>query len=127
MKPFHLGDILSVLTSYLVSPRRMDGIYDACGFLAGESVWTHQIPRICRECGPWILLQHPQLEAVDASGVTPENWRGWLEEQVARFGETLELSPLPEDWHTRINPIEEARAMCGDDRVIAVGPEVPNA
>lgn len=45
-KTFHVGDILSVITGRLVSPTHMDGIYAICSHLAGESVMTHQLPRI---------------------------------------------------------------------------------
>lgn len=33
---FHVGDILSVITDRLVSPKHIGGVYDILGFMAGE-------------------------------------------------------------------------------------------
>ena len=52
-RDFHIGDILSVTTGRLVSPRRMDGVYDILNFMTGDNLFTHQLPRAARECaGP---------------------------------------------------------------------------
>ena len=120
VRQFHLGDILSVTTGRLVSPRKMEGVYDICDFLTGDQNYTHQLPRAARECTPWIFKQHPQLEAVEYEHVDTHNWREWLDEQVRQFGETLPLTPMPRDMHTHIDPLEEIEAMVGKDKVIVV-------
>ncbi len=127
MKRFHVGDVISVATGVLVSPRLIEGVYDLLNYLTGDSVYTHQIPRVCKECVPWLQCQFPWLEKIDGSGVNQDNWREWLAGVVSRFGEYLEVSELPADWRTRIDPIEEAQAMVGDDRVIVVDPNHPEA
>jgi hypothetical protein len=63
-KLFHIGTILSVTTGRLVSPTGLNGVYEILSYMAGESVYTHQIPRFGEECAPWLLRQHPQLANV---------------------------------------------------------------
>lgn len=120
-KPFHLGDILSAMTGKLVSPRGLDGMYETLAYLAGGPVWTHQIPRVCREAGPAILAQHPALAAVNASGVTPENWRAWLAEQVSVYGEWLDIATMTADQYARIDPVSELAEMVGPGRIVVAG------
>ena len=72
------------------------------------------------ECTPYLLEQHPQLSSIDASSVNRENWKDWLNEQVARFGETLIVRPLAEGQHVHIDPVAELEKMMGKDRVITV-------
>lgn len=120
MKKFHIGDILSITTGRLVSPRLMEGMYDILGYMSGEQLWTHQLPRVSRECKPYLLEQHPQLKDVDASNVTPENHKAWLAEQVAKFGEELPVSRLPWEAHERIDPLSELAEKVHPDRIIPI-------
>jgi hypothetical protein len=126
-REYDLGDILSVTTDRLVSPRHVDGLYDLLGFMVGEPVWTHQLPRASRECKPDLLKQHPQLRQV----VVPE-WEfgpeddakaivyAWLDEQKAIYGDTLPVTPLGPEDHTRIDPISELKMMRPDMPIIVV-------
>lgn len=115
-KKFHIGDVLSITTGHLVSPRHMDGIYDILKFMTGDSLFTHQLPRASDECKPHLLKQHPQLNDVDASGITPENWREWLNQQVAHFGENLTVCSIPKGQHEFRNPLDEMVEMMGSDK-----------
>jgi len=127
-RSFHLGDILSITTGRLLSPRHMDGIYDILNWMTGDNLFTHQIPRACDECQGPLLAQHPDLAAI----VVPEDFGGgkdavdcWLAEQVAAYGETREVAPLAAEDHTRIDPFTELRAMKPDAEIITV--VVPDA
>ena len=115
-RDFHLGDVLSVTTERLVSPRHVGGLYDILGYMTGESLFTHQLPRAGRACAPALLAQHPTLADVDASGVTADNWSEWLAEQVARFGETLPVAPLAAGEYAPRDPLVELSEMIGGDR-----------
>lgn len=111
-RSFHLGDILSVTTGCLVSPRHMDGIYDLLNFMTGDDLFTHQLPRASRECEPHLKAQHPDLADVEvpefpASAAAKAAVEAWVAEQVVRFGEYHEVTPLPVGDHTRINPLDE--------------------
>jgi hypothetical protein len=119
-RSFHIGDVLSVTTGRLVSPRLIDGVYDVLQFMHGTPIWTHQIPRACKDAIPFIHEQHPQLATVDASKVNAENWRGWLAEQAARFGEHVELTPIPHAEELKRDPMAELVEMVAPERVIVV-------
>lgn len=121
-RSFHIGDILSVTTGRLVSPRRIEGVYDILNWMTGESLFTHQLPRACGECEGPLLAQHPDLAGVPV----PESFDGaedverWLAETVRAYGETREVAPLHEDDHTHINPLTELRAMAPHAEIIPV-------
>ena len=117
---FPLPDVLGTITGRLLG--KMDGIYQVSQFMAGEPVWTHQLPRVGREICPVVLRQHPQLAPViaEAEAVTPDNWQEMLAGWVSRFGESLALSPMTADDHERIDPISEAAEMIHPDRIIPV-------
>lgn len=121
-RDFHLGDILSVTHDRLLSPRLIAGVYDILNFMTGDNLYTHQLPRACRECKPHLLQQHPQLAQIDASSVTAENWQAWLAEQVSAFGETLPVSPLPEHAHEFIDPVSELAEIVHPSKIITVDP-----
>jgi hypothetical protein len=121
-RSFHLGDILSVTTHRLVSPRRMEGVYDILGWMTGEHPYDGQIPRLIGECAGTLLAQHPDLTAVTVPefGSEREAYR-WLAGQVALYGETREIEPLAAvDDHTRVDPVAEMR-MVNPNAVVIVG------
>ena len=71
-KDFHIGDILSVTTGRLVSPRHIEGVYDILNWMTGESLFTHQLPRVSREAGPVLLAAHPQIRQIVFNGAHAE-------------------------------------------------------
>jgi hypothetical protein len=95
-------------------------VYRVCNFLTGDNLYTHQLPRAHDILQPWVLEQLPQLREWDESDITSENYRTYIEQAKLKFGESLPLTPLPPERWTYIDPIEEAKAMVGDDKVIAV-------
>lgn len=121
-KTFALGDVLSVTTARLVSPRHMDGLYDILNWMTGDDLYTHQIPRAMRECAPFLLKQFPQLAAINAEAVTPENWAAWLHEQVLEHGNEFAVAKLPEHAHEFIDPLSELAEKVHPDKIIVVDP-----
>lgn len=127
-KVFHIGQLLSITTSKLVSPvgdHPIKGVYEILNFLTKDDLMTHQLPRASRACKPWILLQKPELADVDATKVNEKNWRQWLDEQVAKFGELHELTPMNGDDWTHINPLEDLAAMVDKDKILPIVIESP--
>ena len=144
MKLFHISDVLSVTTGRLVSSRHMDGIYEILNFLTGDNLFTHQLPRAMNACKPWLRSTVPTLME-DSPGM-PERLadmdrrikavqqdrehiavaiRDWVEDLrlTLKLPDKLPVYELGSDMHTHIDPIEEARAMVGDDRVLVVSPD----
>lgn len=121
-KDFHIGDILSVTTGTLMSPRLIGGVYDILNWMTGESLYTHQLPRVCREAGPVILAMHPQLEGAEKHmrGVTPDNHGQILARLVERYGETLPVPKMTIDQHESIDPMSELAEKVHPDRIIPV-------
>ncbi len=115
---FHIGDILTVVHGKLVSLDHIDGFYRILNYMTRDNLLTHQLVRASRECRPHLLRQHPQLETVDASSVTGDNWREWLDKQVALYGETLPVEPIPQDDHDRVAPYDELVIERGTDEGI---------
>ena len=110
-KRFHLGDILSITTGRLVSPRHIAGVYDILNYMTGDDLYTHQLPRASRECRPFLIEQMPWLEEITGDDVTVENWEGWLWEQVKQYGLLHSVIPIPTEAHEVIDPIEEKRTL----------------
>lgn len=124
-RAFHLGDVLSVTTGRLVSNRHMDGIYDVLNWMTSDDLYTHQLPRAMDEAKPEVLRQHPDLAdlPVPADFAGKADVEAWLAEQVARFGEYRDLTPLPAGDHAVIDPIAELRMMAPDKPIIVVTAE----
>lgn len=99
-RTFHLGDLLSVTTGVLVSPRYMDGLTDIVGYLTGADLDVDRIPESLQVCRVYLVTQVPVLSEVIAEELTFESWRGWLDEQVALFGEWHSVRrPQPGEVH----------------------------
>lgn len=109
IREFHIGDILSITTGRLLSPRLIGGVYDILGWMVGEALMTHQLPRVSRECEPSLRAQHPDLAevAVPEDFTSEDELWAWLADQVKAFGETRPVTPLAPEDHTVIEPITE--------------------
>jgi hypothetical protein len=125
-RTFHLGDILSITTGRLVSPRHIDGVYDILNFMTGDNLFTHQLPRACDECSGPLLAQHPDLAAVEVPDELGDGDSAqkavslWLAAQVAVYGEAREVAPLGEGDHTHIDPLDEIRIVAPHAQVIPI-------
>ena len=118
---FDLGAVLSVTGDKLLCP--VADVYEILNFLTADKLFTHQLPRACDHCRPWLLQQHPALAEIDGAKVTPENWRGHLAAARTTLGATqLLIEPLPAGVWVHVDPIQEAKEMVGQDRVIVVKP-----
>lgn len=121
-KQFHISDILSVSTGSLLSNRHMDGMYDILGYLTGEELYTHQLPRAMRDVKPWLMAQHPGLPtADDAKHVNEHNYKSFVADWQEKFGEWLSIEPMPAGENGPRDPIQELVEMVGKDRVMVVG------
>lgn len=125
VREFDLGDILSITTGVLLSPRLIEGVYDILNFMTRDNLFTHQLPRASEECKSHILNQHPKLSKVEVPDwgpdVEPLYVRAWLATMKLEYGGTLPIKRLAPEDHTPIHPIDELVMMGVDkEKIIAV-------
>lgn len=118
---FHIGDIISGYTGVLMTHNGIGAMYELYNFLTGESLMTHQLPRVGRELKPLIAHQLPFLRSVDVSEVNTENWQEWLALYVNKFGEYHSLVPVAQSAITKKDALEEAQEMFGDNVIVVEG------
>ena len=122
-KTFRLGHVLYVTTGILAcegEAHPIDGVYKILDFMTGASNFTHQLPRVRKECTPHLLAQFPQLSAVTKEGVGPHNYLAWLEDAKTRFGDAFDVASLPAGQHEAREPLSELIEMIGPERVIPI-------
>lgn len=136
-KIFHLGDVLSIITGSLLSPRHMKGVYDILNFMTGDSVYSHTISRFIDECGPYLVNQFPQLATPEMDlaiaelnellkdksekAETDKIVADWLANQITKYGETFVVKPIPKDAHQCKDPrVELAEKIKGSETTIVV-------
>ena len=98
---FHIGDLLSVTTGVLVSPRYMEGLSDVVGYLTGADIDVDRIPESLAACRAYIVQELPALSDIAAEDVDFETWRTWLDSQKEQLGEWLML-PRPKPGEVKI-------------------------
>lgn len=129
-KPFHIGDILSITTGRLVSPRGIGGVYEILNHMTGDNLFTHQLGRAAEACKPALLADHPFLAGwgsrldEELDKLTRPDQRAvtlLLLQFVQEVGcSDLNVLPLADGEWLRLDPLKELGAMVGDDRVITV-------
>lgn len=121
MKEFPTSVAMSVITGFLVHMPFSD-VHEAHEYMAGQPVWTHQIPRVSREAQAAMLALWPELApAIDeAKTVTAENYRDVLAVWVERYGPTMMLPVLNADQHESIDPMSELAEKVHPSKIIAV-------
>jgi hypothetical protein len=119
-KQFHLGDVISITTGCLMSPRHIEGVYDILNFMTRDNLFTHQLGRAAEECKPHLLRQHPQLATIDIEHVTADNHSEILAGLCAEYGETLLVTELPEHSHEFIDPMSELVEKVHPDNIVTV-------
>lgn len=121
-KRFHIGDILSVTTGRLVSRTHISGVYDILGWMTGEELMTHQLPRASDESEDFLRQQFPDLAAIEApNGLdSEEKVLVWLASIEAQHGSYRDVEPLAALDHTHIDPILELRLMRPDAEIIQI-------
>lgn len=117
-KSFPISAVLSVVTGRLMGD--IGEVYEVLNFMTGESLFTHQLPRVSREAAPVIIARHPSLQAAvdEAEQVTPENYREWLTRWRDRYGEAMAVPLLTIAEHQRIDPLSELSEKIHPSKII---------
>lgn len=122
-KSFHIGTILSAMTGRLVSPDHIGGVYEILGWMVDEPLMTHQLPRVSRECEPFLRDVFPDLAAIDVNAATitcEAECATWLASLEPTYGTHRDVPRLPADEHTAINPIAELKLHHPDVPIVIV-------
>jgi hypothetical protein len=128
-RPFNIGAILSITGEAMMCD--IGDIYDLLGWMTGESLMTHQLPRASRECEGFLRETFPDLANVDVPTWTEmPGWdrldndgkmrviTAWLD--AVPGDASREVPRLPAEDHTHIDPLTELTMMRPDLPIIAV-------
>lgn len=119
---FPLGVVLSITTGRLLCD--IGQVYEILGFMVGDddTLMTHQLPRVGRECEQPLLDQHPDLAGI----VVPEDMNSeekvgaWLASIAGQYGTSRPVARLAPEDHTSIGPLTELALLRPDLTVIPV-------
>lgn len=141
-KQFPLRVLLTVTTGRLLTKsqgERNNGIgdlYELLGWMTNDQPFTHQLPRFGDECKPWLLRWFPALALADdklamldetIKLLGPEKGvEAWLGGFSHIMPTAFDVPRIPQDDHEKQNPITEAEAMFGADKVIVVNAGATN-
>jgi hypothetical protein len=123
-KDFPTCDVLSTITGVLIAESGIGVVYEVLNWATGESVFTHQLPRISKELRAAMVAVRPELGAAvsEAEQVNPENWHDFAALWLDRYGPTIAVPKLGADEHERIDPMSELAEIVPPDRIIVVKP-----
>lgn len=92
---FNLGAVLSVAGDRLMCD--MGEVYEILSFMAGDSLWTSQLPRTAKECRPTLLKQHPflseYLKDIEPT-ISADNYSEKLAECISKWGSKVAVKSL---------------------------------
>lgn len=95
-------------------------MHELAEFVAGHPIWTHEFA--CRETNQrladTVFAQHPSVRDIDASWVTRENWRAFVEELRRKFPVPLEITKG--DEARTEGPVESFQRIAPGKPVVAV-------
>ncbi len=136
-KQFHLGDVLSVTTGWVLSPEGMSGLYEILNYMTDSDLNTMALCRAADQCSPKLLEQFPQFATSDfqaafeeykqlAEAATRDDVKSvaqqWVATQIQKYGEMFDVEPLPKGAFEEKHPIEDYLDLSGDpDKVVAIG------
>lgn len=123
-KAFATADVLSAVTGYIVSERKIAAVYDVLNFMSGESLMTHQLPRVGREAKEFMRSRIPGFEQIEreSEAITGENWKEFAARWVARLGPTIDVPRMGLSAHERIDPMSELVEYAHPSKIIVVEP-----
>ena len=114
-KEFDLGAILNITTKRLFTS--MEDVYEVLNYLTGDSIYTHQLPRVMPLAKAYVLSLYPELTGVgDTVEINSfDDAKAFIKEQKKVFGNKLPLSPMEKnDGYSYVDPIEEAIDMTSE-------------
>lgn len=119
---FDTLDVLGTATGRLLREGGMSAIHEICEFVAGEPVWTHQLPRVMREFSEHFKKTYPDFAAVfdEVQDMTSENYAEIAASWLARYGAKIRVTRMTHDEHERIDPMSELAEKVHPKNIIVV-------
>ncbi|PZU95520.1 MAG: hypothetical protein DI527_00495 [Chelatococcus sp.] len=119
-KAFPTAEVISSIAGVLICD--IGGVYRVLGWMTGEELFTHQLPRAGREATPVAVAFDPRLAEVvkEAEQVNETNWQEWRDRWIERFGQEITVPRLTLAQHKEKNPIAELREMAPQAEIIPV-------
>jgi hypothetical protein len=119
-KNFDLGTVLSITTGILLTD--IGNVYEILDYMTDDQLFTHQLPRVGREMEPILLEQFPQLKGIDTKNIDENNWKEFLDSQIAIYGNSFVVIPVDKSKQNHVDPLQEMTDMLGGDtsRIIPV-------
>lgn len=117
---FPLGIVLSLTTGKLLVEGGFADMSELAEFVVGHSIYTHEMA----ERALWdrmkekLIVQHPQLQAVNAETITQDNFREILAEHEAHFGKTLLIESGSDERHE--SPLESLERIAPGRPVVVL-------
>ena len=109
LKTFHVSDVISASTGVLVSVNGMRGIYSILGYMAGQELFTHELPEVSRQAEKQLTKDFPFLSDLELPKFnTQEDVAAFVAEMVEKHGEYLPVFPLKDVF---IPTLSEAIAL----------------
>jgi len=111
-RQFDLETVLTVTTHILLT--NMGSVHDALNYLTGEDLYSHQLPRALGVASNYVLGLYPQLGEVNIVGgqmSSAAEVKKFTDEQKAKYGDILSLSPMPKGMYEAMNPLDELVKM----------------
>ena len=69
---FNVGDVLSVVTGKVVSPRGMEGVHNILSYMTGEDLSLLYLPEALPKCRQHLIDQFPQLATSEVKSAVDE-------------------------------------------------------
>lgn len=117
-RDFDALTILSVTTGKLLV--EFGKVHEFLEYMAGEPVWTHQLPRVRMEVVPTLLEQFPQFNSVDAEKVDSSNVIKFCENTKKLYPDAYTVRPMAKENHQSIDPLSELSTMIDPHKVVVV-------
>jgi hypothetical protein len=119
-RDFALADILTVTTGRLLSHRHIAGVYDLMGFMVGEDLMTHQLPRAMDACKPELERQMPWLVGLEPPArIDQADLFAWITATEAKHGESHPVMAGAPEWQHK-DALAELDQMAGTRPVVSV-------
>jgi hypothetical protein len=105
-RAWHIGEIFSVVSEYVVAPRGVDAAHLLADHLARRTLLTADRVVYDGALRHALLAQFPDLRAyLDDFPIPEELQSEWLRRRVAEFGEYHPVKPLEADHPACTKPI----------------------